>query len=140
MEEENDHLKKCMRKAEMEWEDIARSSKEECRSQEHRMDEELIERLKGENDEETLENLLYRTRDETLEAQKEMLLKRRRSRIFQLLVAKRRKSTPPTHPPHTHTHTRANRHRGRFSSDAPWSNPDTTCFTYYYLLHTKPSV
>ena len=100
MKEENDHLKKCIRKAEMEWEDVIRPSKEECRSQEHRMDEEL----KGENDEETLENLLYTTRDETLKASKEMLFKRCRTRKFQLLAAKRKK------PPHIHTHTYTDAH------------------------------
>ena len=37
-----------------------------CRSLEHRRDGELIERVKGENDEETLGNLLFRTKDGNL--------------------------------------------------------------------------
>ena len=46
-----------------------------CRNLFYRRDEELTERLKGENDEETLGNLMFKTVGKDLEALKEMLQK-----------------------------------------------------------------
>ena len=61
-----------------------------CRNLEHRRDGELIERLKGENEEETLGNLLFGAKDDDLEDIKEMLQKMWDSRKYQLVAARRR--------------------------------------------------